>query len=114
MSEKILKFTGVYLRALEANEGKFLVICQFQGLHSFGLSYASNTVSKGFYKADLTYDIETKSYSIDLIAECKEPTISEVAISGSQVATILRAKGFYQAIKISPMFGVFEFSQMNN
>lgn len=109
-----MKFKGVYIKRFWNEDHWTYVILALQGLHTFGLSSIKETSEElpGFFYADITYNVEKKSYTIDSKCVCESPTIMEICTAGASVASILREQGYYQAVKMSSTPGEFIFNKM--
>ena len=111
---KMLEFKGVYIKRMWNEDHWTYIVLALQGLHTFGLSSIKETNEEATrdFIADISYDVEKKSYIIDSKQACEFPTIMDICASGCAIADVLRSEGLYQAVKVSDTPGEFIFTKM--
>lgn len=97
---KIITFTNVYIKRVSYPTYSSYMIVKGQGLHHSGLLHhqeSRSAIDNAYYKANITYNCETKKYELESKDSVLQPTISELVQVSHQVGVLLRKAGLYKA-----------------
>ncbi len=110
---KKITFTNVYIKRVFDSTCSMYYIVKGQGLHHNGLVYhqESRSCLETYFIANISYNIDTKTYQLESKDSVLPPTIVQIAESGARVADLLRKEGFYRA---EYSLQGFTFSNLNN